>query len=64
MKKFHGSSVPRPRMKKQIPTKQPLWVGKKKKVTFDKVVQETEGSCCATTNSQLFPFFKKKNTNY
>lgn len=24
MKKFHGSSVPRPRMKKMIPTKQPL----------------------------------------
>lgn len=24
IKKFHGSSVPRPRMKKQIPTKQPL----------------------------------------
>lgn len=30
MKKFHGSSVPRPRMKKQIPTKQPLWVERKR----------------------------------
>jgi len=27
IKKFHGSSVPRPRMKKMIPTKQPLQVG-------------------------------------
>lgn len=29
MKKFHGNSVPRPRMKKIIPTKQPLWMGNK-----------------------------------
>lgn len=31
MKKFHGNSVPRPRMKKMIPTKQPLKVGNKRR---------------------------------
>lgn len=39
MKKFHGSNVPRPRMKKMIPTKQPLDMENKE--TFEKIKLES-----------------------